>query len=284
MDAEANRITEMLEAEGIAPDVVENESGEVQEENQGSEETKETSEEVLTEDVSEATAEDSSVEGLAAQYGWNDKGEKSAEEYIRVAMEKFPDQSKKIKQLFRTVDEMKVHMDKVNKSAYERAKNELEAERALAIEEGDSERVEELNQAREELKEPVVLHPAVVEFKDKHADWIEGTSYEDVQMQEWLFKRDNLIGGKNLPPEEHMKLLEDHLVKEFPDKFQKSSVASPVASGSDNVVQSKGTRKGKPTFNDLSSEQKRVARDFERMDVMSVDNYIQDLIKNGELK
>lgn len=241
----------------------------------------------------------STVEDLAAQYGWKEGGEKSAEDYVKLALDKFPDQSKKIKQLFRTVEELKEHMSKSEARAYEKAKQEIDAQRKQAIRNGDEARVEELDKAKEELLPSIALqksdaavevHPAISEFESRNEKWLNGTSYEELKIQQWVEAHGAILGRKRLPVEEHMALLEEHVKKEFADYFDKlddgsdSQVKNPVSSSRENLAASKSKVKSKFSFNDLSSEQKKVARDFENLGVMSVENYIKDLVKHGELK
>lgn len=244
----------------------------------------------LTLDVEKST----SIEELASEYGWKADGEKSANEFVKLALEKFPDQSKKIKQLFRTVEELKDHMSKSEARAYEKAKAELDAQRKQAIYDGDVARVEALDKAREELApslstgEPT-QHQAITEFEERNSSWLNGTSYEELKMQQWVEAHGAILGRKKLPVDEHMALLEEHVKKEFPSYFDNqeddTEVSSPVSYSRENVTQKSTKAKGKPpTFNDLTAEQKQIARDFEKMGVMSVENYIKDLVKHGELK
>lgn len=230
----------------------------------------------------------SSIEELAAQYGWKAEGEKTAEEYVKVALDKFPDQSKKIKQLFRTVDELKEHMSKAEQRAYAQAKSELDAQKKQAIYDGDVNRVEEIEQAVANLVPQVAAppqqHPSITEFEERNAEMLNDTSFEALKIQAWVESHGAILGRKKLPVEEHMAILEDHMKKEFPNYFDDGEIRSPVSSSRENVT-SKTRAKGKaPSFNDLSSEQKQIARDFENMGVMSIDNYIRDLVKHGELK
>jgi len=238
----------------------------------------------------------STIEDLAAQYGWNSEGEKSAEEYVKVALEKFPDQSKKIKQLFRTVEELKEHMSKTESRAYEKAKQEIDAQRKQAIRNGDEALVEELDKAKEELKPAFQaaaneVHPAIAEFEGRNSAWLNGTSYEELKMQQWVEAHGAILGRKKLPVDEHMALLEQHVKKEFSAYFDNlddgsdADIKNPVSASRSNVTSSSSKAKGKtPTFNDLNAEQKKIARDFENLGVMSIENYIKDLVKHGEFK
>jgi hypothetical protein len=241
--------------------------------------------------IKEGTQSSSSMEDLASQYGWNKEGEKTAEEFIKVAMDKFPKQSKKIDQLFRTVEEMKVHMSKAEKAAYERAKADIEAQRRQAIQQGDVDLVEELDKAKADLipaMEVPEVHPAIADFEERNKEWLEGTSYEAMKMQKWVQEHGAILGKKRLPVEEHMAILEDHLKKEFPKFFAETveddDIVSPVAPARD-TSDAKPAGKGKKFgFNDLTPAQKQIARDFEAVGFMKIDDYIKSLVSHGELK
>jgi len=183
-------------------------------------------------------------------------------------------------------------MQKQEQIAYEKALKDLESQRNNAIRSGDINLVQEIDKSKESLatqfndipflddKEPEAVH----DFKERHSSWMNGTSYEEMNMQQWLLQRDNALASKNLPPEEHMRVLEEHLYKQFPDFFKRNNQEPDqyVESGSYDVDTSKQVNK-KVGFRDLSQSQKQIAKDFERMGVMSVDEYIKQLSALGEL-
>lgn len=232
-----------------------------------------------------------SIEDLASQFGWNAEGEKSAEEYVSLALEKFPEQSKKIKQLFKAVDELKVHMSKTEQAAYERAKTELQQQRRAAISEGDVDLVEKIDEQIKATVEPLAasangVHPAIADFEERNAGWLNGTSYEELKMQQWVEAHGAILGRKKLPVDEHMALLDEHVKKEFSSYFDQDDdapIKSPVASSRNNVKTPSSGSKKSYTFNDLNEDQKKIAKDFQNLGIMSIDNYIKDLVKHGEL-
>lgn len=223
------------------------------------------------------------IEELAAQYGWNAEGEKSAEEYVRVALDKFPDQGKKIKQLSRTVDELTGHLSKVEQITYERARKELEQQRISAIKEGDVEKVVEIDKQQSELQPKAELHPAVRAFEEKHADWINDISFEAMEMQKFVEDYGKVLGNKRLPPEQHMDLLDKYVQQKFPDYFQPTKEDVAVVERGHTEITASG-RKKTIAFRDLTAEQQQIAKDFDRAGVMSVEKYIQELIKYGDIK
>ena len=219
--------------------------------------------------------------------GWDPAGEKSAEEWARAAplYQELKEGGREIKQLRRTVDELKVFMEKSNKLAYEKALTDLSTQRDRAIKSGN---VDLVNKIDEEARTyspsiPVSDHPAVADFKEKYSDILNGTSYEALEMSKFITKRDQELFNKGMPPDQHMKVLEEHLHKQFPDQFSNKRSANSVDRGYDDNVSSKNLRR-KVTFNDLDSTQKKIARDFEKLGVLKIEDYIKQLVEAGEVK
>lgn len=232
-----------------------------------------------------------------ASRGWNPKGKKSAEEWARSEplYEEIKQRGKQIKNLQRTVDELKQFMSRQEEQAYKRALAELSAQRNQAIRNGDVELVNEIEKQSAELnpqKNTAAVEPDVVsDFKQRHADWLESTDFEHMQMSDWLYKHDVELGKRGLPPEQHMKLLEEHLIKQFPGHFKKDTLQEDEEYTNINSVErssyesdTKASSKKKFSFQDLNNYQKQVARDFERLGVMKIDEYIKQLQKMGDLK
>lgn len=248
-------------------------------------------------ETQEAQQKDQSTERVLTDFekdqaakGWNPTGEKSAEEWARAAplYDELKERGRELKQLRRTVDEMKQHMQKQEKLAYERALADLQSQRNAAIQNGNVNLVNQIDEAQanlvptsyEAVEEPL----AVSDFKERNASWLNGTSYEEMKMAEFALKRDNELAAKKLSPDAHMKVLEEHIKKEFPEYFRtgEERTTSAVESGyGDNVA--KPVSKRKATFNDLDSTQKQIARDFERMGVMKVEEYVKQLVDAGEV-
>lgn len=230
----------------------------------------------------------SEFETEQAAKGWDPAGEKSAEEWHRAAplYNELKERGKEIKQLRRTVDELKVHMKKQDQIAYDRALAELTTQRTQAIRSGDVDLVDKIDSAKQSLDQQSSSLPdipeAVIEFKEKYGEILEGASYEHMQMAEFIRKRDSELYKKHLDPAAHMKMLEEHMLKEFPEYFGHSP-RNAVETGYEDNVSRPNSRK-KAVFNDLNSTQKQIARDFERMGVMKTDEYIKQLLEAGEIK
>ncbi len=273
---ELSKVEEFLKQEGV-----ENESPK-EETKQESSETQNSEEKVLSEFEQEQQSK-----------GWNPDGPKSAEEWARAEplYQEIKARGKENKQMRRTINELKEHMQKLEEHAYERAVRDLEKEYKTAVYNGDEEEAQRLQQEKEQMVRPEPVHEAVLEFQDRHAAWLNGKSYEDLEMKNWVMQRDNDLMSYGLPPEEHMALLDEHLRKKFPNYFESSQepstpqVTAAVDSGhSNNVVTPASKHKKKFTLADLNPEQKQTARDFEKLGVMPIDDYIKQLVANGDLK
>lgn len=217
---------------------------------------------------------------LAKNYGWNQEGEKTAEEFIKYALDKHPERGKEIKDLRRTVDELKAYMAKQEERAYQKAMKELQRELPQAQNRGDMDRVREIEEEIANMTPDPVTPPAMVEFQEKHAKWINGTDFDAMEIRNFALLRDKELAKLKLSPEEHLKTLEQHLHRKFPEYFKEAEIVENVVEQNTNVV---GTAKKKFSFNDLTKEQKKMARDFEKFKVMDVDTYIQELVKSGDL-
>lgn len=245
---------------------------------QESEKKAETNEKVLTDFEKEQQAK-----------GWNPEGEKSAEEWLRAQplYDEIKKRGKEIKQLQRTVDNMKSVMEKQTKLAYEQAIKDLEAKQTEAYARGDTNAANQLQEQIETAQEPVLeqeLPQEAYDFAERNASWMNGTSYEEMKIAKFARERDSELALKKLDPVTHIETLEEHIRKEFPDYFgiqvKPSSQAVESGTGTGFVNKSKKNY----TMNDLNQEQKQCAYDFERTGVMPKEAYIKLLADSGELK
>ena len=217
---------------------------------------------------------------LAKTYGWSEDGEKSAEEFIKYALDKHPERGKEIKELKRTVDELKVHMTKQEERAYARALKDLQLEQNQAHSRGDMDRVNEIQAEIAEMTPAPETHAAVAAFQERHEKWINGHDFDSIEIRNFALARDKELATLKLSPEEHMQTLEQHIHRKFPTYFNNVERTDNVVEANDNTVK---PLKKKYSFNDLTKEQKKIARDFERYKIMDVDTYVQELVKSGDL-
>lgn len=240
------------------------------------------------------------IEKIASQYGWKPEGKRNAEEYIKFALEQFPERGEALSKQARTIeskdselgkmkavlDELSSHMQKQKDLAYQKAVNDLQQKRKQAIVNGDIARVEQIDKEQINLQNKSSDKLKVVEdFKSRNREWMDGTSYDALEMQEWLLHRDNQLGSRKLDPVEHMRILEEHLHKKFPDYFGMSESKTNAIDGSahnSNVV----GRSGKKSFTvkDLTKEQRDVAEYLSAGGHLKISEYIQQLVDSGDLK
>lgn len=246
----------------------------------------------ITTDVESTVRELSDFEKTQQAKGWNPDGEKSAEEWARSEplYEEIKTRGKEIKQLKRTVDELKEFLQKQEKIAYDKAMADLMAQREAAIRSGDVNLVNQIDEEKSKTQytAPATKPDVVLEFEERHASWLQGTSFDELEIRTWALQRDQELSKLNMTPEKHLQTLEEHLHKKFPTYFNQGTaetITNPVESGYTTMAtKPTTTNRKKATFNDLTPEQKQVARDFERMGVMKVDEYIEQLYTIGELK
>lgn len=235
---------------------------------------------------SQTTSTNNTVELLAKKYGWNPEGEKSAEEFIEFALREVPERGKELKRIKKTVDDLKVHMQKQQEYAYKQAIRDLQIRKQEAMDEGNHVALKQLEQEEKYLQPPDERPQAVIDFEERNADWLDVSNFETLEMREWAFKRDRELALKNYTPEKHMEILENELHKKFSNYFgdSQSNKTQLVESDSySNVVTSTKKSNKKPTFETLPKEYRDIGENFERMGIMTKQQYLEDLIKHGEI-
>ena len=257
-------------------------------------ETKEPTEEVLEEPTTkseeQSTSEDP-VASLASKFGWDEKGPKSAEEYIAFAMENLEPRGKELKQLKFKIDELTSHLSNLKKAGYKDKMEALKAERDEAVVRSDVDSVnyidDELYKVKTELSqeetEPQV-HPVALDFVNKYKDILQDYSLESQEIKEFINERDIQLASYNLDPEVHIKTLEKDMKSKFPDKFNVQSKEPEITAVESDSRPITTTKKSKYTFADLNNEQKSMYKYLEKRGVMSGNEYIKQLVDTEALK
>lgn len=241
-------------------------------------------------EAQEQKSELTEFEQKQKERGWNPDGPKSAEEWARSEplYDELKHRGKEIKQLKKTVDSMKAILEKQEQQAYQRALAELKYERDLAIQKGDIQLVNQLEQQATSMSAPAPQQPEIIpeveDFRERHAEWLEGTSYGEIKMQKYAQQRDAELMSRGLSPERHMSLLEEDIKAKFPDYFgsKKSNTQAVESAASSGVAGSRS--KQKFTRKDLSHEQLECLRNFEKYKTFTESEYIDLLVKQGDLK
>ena len=250
--------------------------------------------------------DDTTIEDLAEEMGWNPdfQGEDyvSAAEYIRrggeiqkTMRDHMRSQKSQIQELKQTIDDAKSHYESVYKVQIKSMKKELSRLKELkkeAIEDGNSDRVDELDEQIDELKNipdeiPKSAQKADPAIAEAFQEWQTKNSWygNDTELSNYADAQSNLDKYKGLPYPTLLKKVTDDVKAMFPEKFpktpgtpspKKKTVESPTNPGNRSHVK-------KYTRSDLTEEQQRIMRSFVAKGVMSEQEYIDDLVKIGQL-
>jgi len=210
-----------------------------------------------------------------------------AKEFVKRAplFDRLKTQGKKLKEQEKALHDMASHIDKVSQAAYNRAIADLKKEKAEAVSVADVETVERVDREIERVRAEMVppkqqggIHPAITEWVSKPENKWFNESPEmatfAISYQESLFKREPAMDM-----EDSLKEVSKAIKKAFPEKFTNPArqTASPVETGVSAVPAGKRVY----SFKDLNEEQRSVANRFERMGLMSKDDYVKQLADSG---
>ena len=252
------------------------------------EEIKEKTAEIEEESGEESPLEEQEpgeIEELASEIGWRSGGELDAKDYILKSRdiqdtmrEHIKTQKNQLSELDSSVSELKIHNERVYRAEIKQKDAEIKAlkkEKTEAIEEGDVEKVDELdeqiNDLKEEMVEPSIQVPASKDF----GKWVEKNKWykEDQEMADYA---DTIADNNKGAPFQRVAALVESKVKEmFPDKFQTSKTipASPVEGAGKRIASAKFTKA------DLTDSQKDIMGKFVKQGIMTEKDYIKDIGK-----
>jgi regulator of replication initiation timing len=213
--------------------------------------------------------------------------------------------AERLEALETTLQSLVTHNKKLAESQVKQTRSDLYKERAEAIVEQDPAKVAELDEALDELKR---IEQDSMEIADKTKekeleDQDDKVVLTDQQYQfaqwvdqpenEWFQKDPGLRGaflgigdevarelGENSDLTVILDTAKKELVRRFPGSFQG---AKPPPGNKENLEGDGDKSSDTHSINDLSDEQRMVARRFEAEGVMSVKEYIEQLAATGEL-
>ena len=255
--------------------------------------------EIQTETTVEAHSADQETVNEAKRQGWVPQEEYDGPSEKWVDAETFVKKGKEINALLRKdneflkreISEMKSTMMEFKKfsadnekRAYERALSELREQKKQAVSQGDGDKLLEVDDAIEELKEQRArefqeakkttnqIDPSFVEWNDENK-WF-GKDTE-------LTEEANLIGEtiKRRQPtligREFLDEVTKRVKKMYPEKFTNANrdKPSPVEATTGNKMSAKS---GKHSFNDLPPEAKSACIKFEKQKLLTREEYIKD--------
>lgn len=247
------------------------------------------------------------VEKKAMEEGWippsrfdsEEQGKEfiSAEKFLENGsfFKKINDQKSKIEQLENSINQLNAHYQKVAENERKKAQAEykeeierLKAEKVKALEDGDSQRVVDIDEELRVKKEPENGNP---EFEKFFKDWSEKNKWydEDQAMRDYA---DMLGDGyaarhQDTPYQQIFDYVTEEVKQRYPEKFKnKQREKAPAVEGSpsNNVSeQSKGKNAGDPTIKDLTSDERTIFRNFERMNIFKSEKdkikYIKEVVE-----
>ena len=268
------------------------------------EEVKEVKQDTSSEKIEEQAKEDqkqdlsspeSEIDAKAREMGWNpdkdgvDDGKWiGAKEYIARAplFEKNRKLSRKVKELESSVGALKQHYSKIEELAYEKALETLKEKKIKAMDEFDHKTVAQIDEDIIELKKPREKEPQKQAAREipEFVEWKErNTWYENdkelkafADMSGRLYVDDN----EEASPEQVYRHAEKKVRERYPEKFRNPNRDRP-SSVEAGKTQSKQSR---PTWSSLPEHFQQAGNKFVRNGIMTKDQYIDDLIKLGELK
>lgn len=209
-----------------------------------------------------------------------------AKEFIQRAplYERMKNQNKKLKEQDKALHDMAAHIDKVAKASYDRAIADLQKEKREAVSVADIDRVEEIDREiikiRQEIpvRETPKVSPVVTEWVARPENaWFrehEHMATFAINYQEDLFKKHPYMSI-----EESLQEVGKAVRKEYPDKFSNTARTQPSAVETSAKIVATG--KKIYSIKDLNDEQRSIASRFERMGIMSKDEYVKSLAENG---
>jgi len=253
---------------------------------------------IAAEEAAESGTPDK-IEELAGEIGWRPDGDLSAKDFILKSRDiqdtmrtHIQDQKKQLSELGSSVAELKIHNERVYKAEVSRLKGELDTlkkEKRLAIEDGDADKVDELDEQIDGLKEAMAAPKPEVKSGDNAAfdTWIVNNSWYDNDPE--MAKYADAIADQNpgAPYERVLSLAERKVKEMFPDRFEgEAAVTTPGSLKSKtkpaaSPVESGGRRAAGATFTkaDLSSDQLNIMSQFVRQGIMTEKQYIADISK-----
>jgi len=230
------------------------------------------------------------IEVLATELGWRPKDEFSGDDFVDASTyikrskdiqdtmkSHIKEQKRQNADLNSSIQELKIHNERVYKAEVANLKKELtslKAEKKAAIEDGDVAKVDELDDRIGEVEESMTA-PKQVERQDVSPEferWVEKNPWykTDEEMRQYA---DTLADeNKGLSFERVAELARKKVKEAFPDKFSSKKEVIDRVEGS-----TRNRSAGSFTEADLTSSQKAIMSQFVRQGIMTKQQYIKDI-------
>ncbi len=199
----------------------------------------------------------SAVETEAMSFGWKPESEfdpasgkefRSAKEFmaLKPLYDKIDEQHKELKTVKKGLENFGKHYNKLEQAAYERAMNDLKAQRKTALEEGDLVKAEELRDEMDEKKAAAVSRPAVevpaVDMSAEMNSWRQRNDWyeKDEDMTAYADGVGNKLLRSGKEPSEILAEVARRTKVAFPHKFRNPNKDSAPRVESGTTGKSKG--------------------------------------------
>ena len=250
----------------------------------------------------EVTASQSKHESQASQHGWVSLEEweeqgKDPDDWVDAKtfnmrgefFDTIHKQKRELAEMRKAMNDLAQMNQKAREAERQKVLRELREQKKLAIESGDGETVLEVEEEIERVKS--VPNPVdetyVKQAEQQAAELMERWTTENpwYANDATLRRNADIIGTElkeqGMSPEEIFEEVPKRIRAEFPHKFE--NPRRREAAVAESTGQKSRGKSSKPSWKSLSDEQKKVATRFERLGVMSKEDYITELAKSGEL-
>jgi hypothetical protein len=260
------------------------------------------------------------VQELAMKMGWNPDHDEnsgrpfvSAEDFIlrsrdiqNTMSNQLSSLSKTNKELAEGMKQLKTHYQKLTATEVARMKKdiaEVKTQRDAAIDDGNKQRVRELDDQITNLQKTATEAETILEAESRNAQagasakdngdkqenltpaakkWLSDNKWygSDDEMTAYIDTQADRFRG--LPDDKYFAMLTRQAREVFPERFETTQKRPPAVEGQ-NLRPGRGHNK-KFTFNDLTPEQRKWASFYKRQGVMETQEYVDELVKIGELR
>lgn len=235
------------------------------------------------------------IEQRALEMGWRPKedfdGDEAdfidAKEFVRrkPLFDKIEHQNKELKEVKKVLKSLQDHHVKVKETEFQRAVDYLKAQKKQAYEEGDTDKIIEIDDQIAEMRSQKQTQAAAVtvteEAKQIHPDFANWVSQNRWYAQDKsLRKFADALGvsyaedNPELSPTEVLKYVTNQVKRAYPDKFTNPNKTKPAAVDGGNSSAKASTSNG--SFQ-LTEDETRVMNQFVRAGILTKEQYISDL-------
>ena len=223
---------------------------------------------------------------------------------IQTQSRKLSEYDTRMHELSETIRELGEHNRKISEVQYKKAMNDLKSAKKAAIEEGDADKIIEIDDHISELK-------SVKQTDDKPNGQdttakttpgqtvpVEVTNWLQEDQNKWYFRDIAMRGtanqlyleyqvenGMDSPPSEILRYVETQMKEKFPNEFGLPKKDTPLTTETSSTGTRSEDSKKKYTVKDLSDEQRKIGESFVRDGAFEdIQEYVNDLADMGEIE